>query len=112
MLAMPAEGRLMNLGCPTGHPAFVMSASFTNQALAQLELWDNRTNAQQGVSRRPKHLDEKASSSARTKTAPTRRITTATRPRGNYEPTLSIKEVFASRRGSENQWVVSNTPST
>jgi adenosylhomocysteinase len=55
---MLAEGRLMNLGCATGHPAFVMSASFTNQALAQLELWSNRANATPGVSRLPKHLDE------------------------------------------------------
>jgi len=55
---MLAEGRLMNLGCATGHPAFVMSASFTNQALAQLELWKNRANAAPGVSRLPKHLDE------------------------------------------------------
>ena len=55
---MLAEGRLMNLGCATGHPAFVMSASFTNQALAQLELWKNRANAAPGVTRLPKHLDE------------------------------------------------------
>ncbi|MCX6609110.1 MAG: adenosylhomocysteinase [Acidobacteria bacterium] len=55
---MLAEGRLMNLGCATGHPAFVMSASFTNQALAQLELWKNRANAKPEVTRLPKHLDE------------------------------------------------------
>ena len=51
-----AEGRLVNLGCATGHPSFVMSNSFTNQCLAQLELWQNRMEA--GVYRLPKHLDE------------------------------------------------------
>lgn len=55
-----AEGRLMNLGCATGHPSFVMSASFTNQVLAQLELWENRDNGQyeNKVYVLPKHLDE------------------------------------------------------
>lgn len=51
-----AEGRLVNLGCATGHPSFVMSNSFTNQALAQIELWKN--NYPIGVYRLPKHLDE------------------------------------------------------
>lgn len=51
-----AEGRLVNLGCATGHPSFVMSNSFTNQTLAQLELWQN--NPEIGVYRLPKHLDE------------------------------------------------------
>ena len=51
-----AEGRLVNLGCATGHPSFVMSNSFTNQCLAQLELWRNRLEV--GVYRLPKHLDE------------------------------------------------------
>ncbi|MCD8185664.1 MAG: adenosylhomocysteinase [Rikenellaceae bacterium] len=51
-----AEGRLVNLGCATGHPSFVMSNSFTNQTLAQLELWHNRLAV--GVYRLPKHLDE------------------------------------------------------
>jgi adenosylhomocysteinase len=55
-LYMLAEGRLMNLGCATGHPSFVMSNSFTNQALAQLELWRNRYEL--GVYRLPKELDE------------------------------------------------------
>ena len=54
-----AEGRLVNLGCATGHPSFVMSNSFTNQTLAQLELWANYKNYTPGVYVLPKHLDEK-----------------------------------------------------
>jgi adenosylhomocysteinase len=54
-----AEGRLVNLGCGTGHPSFVMSSSFTNQVLAQLELWQNRENYKNDVYMLPKHLDEK-----------------------------------------------------
>jgi adenosylhomocysteinase len=53
-----AEGRLVNLGCATGHPSFVMSNSFTNQTLAQLDLWKNRDTYAVGVYRLPKHLDE------------------------------------------------------
>lgn len=53
-----AEGRLVNLGCATGHPSFVMSHSFTNQVLAQIELWQNPTNYPVGVHILPKHLDE------------------------------------------------------
>jgi adenosylhomocysteinase len=53
-----AEGRLVNLGCATGHPSFVMSASFTNQTLAQIDLWTNRDTYVAGVYRLPKHLDE------------------------------------------------------
>jgi len=53
-----AEGRLVNLGCATGHPSFVMSNSFTNQVLAQLELWGNTTNYENRVYTLPKHLDE------------------------------------------------------
>jgi adenosylhomocysteinase len=53
-----AEGRLVNLGCATGHPSFVMSNSFTNQTLAQLDLWANRDTYKPGVTRLPKHLDE------------------------------------------------------
>jgi adenosylhomocysteinase len=53
-----AEGRLVNLGCATGHPSFVMSTSFTNQTLAQLDLWKNRASYAVGVYRLPKHLDE------------------------------------------------------
>ena len=54
-----AEGRLVNLGCATGHPSFVMSNSFTNQVLAQLELWNNASNYENKVYMLPKHLDEK-----------------------------------------------------
>ena len=54
-----AEGRLLNLGCATGHPSFVMSASFTNQVLAQIELWQNGDNYKRQVYVLPKHLDEK-----------------------------------------------------
>ncbi len=53
-----AEGRLVNLGCATGHPSFVMSNSFTNQVLAQLDLWKNRETYKIGVYRLPKYLDE------------------------------------------------------
>lgn len=54
-----AEGRLVNLGCATGHPSFVMSNSFTNQTLAQIELWKNGENYENQVYMLPKHLDEK-----------------------------------------------------
>ncbi|RMF80859.1 MAG: adenosylhomocysteinase, partial [Planctomycetota bacterium] len=54
-----AEGRLMNLGCATGHPSFVMSSSFTNQTIAQIELWTNRDKYEAKVYTLPKHLDEK-----------------------------------------------------
>ncbi len=54
-----AEGRLVNLGCATGHPSFVMSNSFTNQTLAQIELWKNSANYENKVYMLPKHLDEK-----------------------------------------------------
>ncbi|MCL4110229.1 UNVERIFIED_CONTAM: hypothetical protein GTU68_030613 [Idotea baltica] len=54
-----AEGRLVNLGCATGHPSFVMSNSFTNQVLAQLELWENTDKYENEVYMLPKHLDEK-----------------------------------------------------
>jgi adenosylhomocysteinase len=53
-----AEGRLVNLGCGTGHPSFVMSNSFTNQVLAQLELWENSKKYENKVYMLPKHLDE------------------------------------------------------
>jgi adenosylhomocysteinase len=58
-IIMLAEGRLVNLGCATGHPSFVMSASFTNQTLAQLELWTNQGKYQKKVYTLPKKLDEK-----------------------------------------------------
>jgi adenosylhomocysteinase len=54
-----AEGRLVNLGCATGHPSFVMSNSFTNQTLAQIELWSNAKKYENKVYTLPKHLDEK-----------------------------------------------------
>jgi adenosylhomocysteinase len=54
-----AEGRLVNLGCATGHPSFVMSNSFTNQVLAQLELWQSEGKYENKVYMLPKHLDEK-----------------------------------------------------
>ncbi|WP_394974662.1 adenosylhomocysteinase [uncultured Croceitalea sp.] len=58
-LIILAEGRLVNLGCATGHPSFVMSNSFTNQTLAQIELWKNCSNYKNDVYMLPKHLDEK-----------------------------------------------------
>ena len=58
-LLLLAEGRLVNLGCATGHPSFVMSTSFTNQTLAQIELWNNADNYENKVYVLPKHLDEK-----------------------------------------------------
>ena len=54
-----AEGRLVNLGCATGHPSFVMSNSFTNQTLAQIELWNHSEKYNNEVYMLPKHLDEK-----------------------------------------------------
>ncbi|MEP7383938.1 MAG: adenosylhomocysteinase, partial [Gemmatimonadota bacterium] len=54
-----AEGRLLNLGCATGHPSFVMSASFSNQVIAQLELFGNTARYEKKVYVLPKHLDEK-----------------------------------------------------
>jgi adenosylhomocysteinase len=61
-LIVLAEGRLVNLGCATGHPSFVMSASFTNQVLAQLELWEHSDNYKNEVYVLPKRLDEKVAS--------------------------------------------------
>ena len=58
-LTLLAEGRLVNLGCGTGHPSFVMSASFTNQVLAQIELWNHSENYDIDVHVLPKELDEK-----------------------------------------------------
>jgi adenosylhomocysteinase len=58
-LLVLAEGRLVNLGCATGHPSFVMSASFSNQVLAQIELWKNHTNYEKQVYVLPKKLDER-----------------------------------------------------
>jgi adenosylhomocysteinase len=61
-LIVLAKGRLVNLGCGTGHPSFVMSASFTNQVLAQIELWTNHGKYENKVYVLPKHLDEKVAS--------------------------------------------------
>ena len=61
-LIVLAEGRLVNLGCATGHPSFVMSASFTNQVLAQIELWENHADYGNEVYVLPKRLDEKVAS--------------------------------------------------
>ena len=58
-LIVLAKGRLVNLGCATGHPSFVMSSSFSNQVLAQMELWQNHANYKHRVYTLPKHLDEK-----------------------------------------------------
>ena len=58
-LILLAQGRLLNLGCATGHSAFVMSASFTNQVMAQIELWNNSNNYKNEVYLLPKNLDEK-----------------------------------------------------
>lgn len=58
-LIVLAKGRLVNLGCATGHPSFVMSASFSNQVLAQIELWTNHEAYELKVYTLPKHLDEK-----------------------------------------------------
>ena len=59
-LIVLAEGRLVNLGCATGHPSFVMSNSFTNQTLAQIELWKYSEKYENKVYMLPKHLDEKS----------------------------------------------------
>ena len=58
-ITLLAEGRLVNLGCATGHPSFVMSASFTNQVMAQIELWNNSDDYKNEVYVLPKSLDEK-----------------------------------------------------
>jgi len=58
-IVLLAEGRLINLGCATGHPSFVMSCSFTNQVMAQIELWENHKNYNNQVYVLPKHLDER-----------------------------------------------------
>ena len=55
---MLAEGRLVNLGCATGHPSFVMSNSFSNQVIGQIELWNESDKYEIGVYMLPKHLDE------------------------------------------------------
>jgi adenosylhomocysteinase len=61
-ITLLAEGRLVNLGCATGHPSFVMSTSFTNQVMAQIELWQRPEQYENKVYVLPKHLDEKVAS--------------------------------------------------
>ncbi len=77
-----AEGRLVNLGCATGHPSFVMSASFTNQTLAQIELWKNAANYDKQVYVLPKHLDEKVARLHLAKLGV--KLTTLTKPQSDY----------------------------
>ena len=77
-----AEGRLVNLGCATGHPSFVMSASFTNQVLAQIELWRNSANYENQVYVLPKHLDEKVAALHLAKVGA--HLTTLTKAQSDY----------------------------
>ena len=77
-----AEGRLVNLGCATGHPSFVMSASFSNQVLAQIELWNNSKNYEKKVYVLPKNLDEKVASLHLEKLGV--KLTKLTEDQGNY----------------------------
>jgi len=79
-----AEGRLLNLGCATGHPSFVMSCSFTNQCIAQLELWAERTSGkyEKKVYVLPKHLDEKVAALHLPKLGA--KLTTLTKPQAEY----------------------------
>ncbi len=80
---MLAEGRLVNLGCATGHPSFVMSNSFTNQTLAQIDLWKNReTNKPGQVTVLPKHLDEEVARLHLSKVGA--RLTTLTKEQADY----------------------------
>jgi len=77
-----AEGRLVNLGCATGHPSFVMSASFTNQVLAQIELWNHTGDYSKQVYTLPKHLDEKVAALHLDKLGV--HLTTLSRDQANY----------------------------
>jgi adenosylhomocysteinase len=79
---MLAEGRLVNLGCATGHPSFVMSSSFSNQILAQLDLWKNRNTYKVGVYRLPKKLDEEVARLHLAKLGA--RLTTLTKKQADY----------------------------
>jgi adenosylhomocysteinase len=88
-----AEGRLVNLGCATGHPSFVMSASFTNQVLAQIELWQNAGEYENKVYVLPKHLDEKVASlhlgklgAQLTKLSPEQAAYIGVKPEGPFKP--------------------------
>jgi adenosylhomocysteinase len=77
-----SEGRLVNLGNATGHPSFVMSASFSNQTLAQIELWTNGKNLENKVHVLPKHLDEKVAELHLAKLGAT--LTKLTKPQADY----------------------------
>jgi adenosylhomocysteinase len=77
-----AQGRLVNLGCATGHPSFVMSNSFTNQVLAQMELWGNPEKYEDKVYVLPKHLDEKVASLHLAKTGA--KLTRLTKEQADY----------------------------
>jgi len=88
-----AEGRLVNLGCATGHPSFVMSNSFTNQTLAQLDLWKNKDNYKIDVYRLPKYLDEEVArlhleklGVKLTKLTPEQAAYIGVKPEGPYKP--------------------------
>jgi adenosylhomocysteinase len=81
-LILLAEGRLVNLGCATGHPSFVMSASFSNQVLAQIELWNNSNNYERKVYVLPKNLDEKVALLHLDKLGV--KLTTLTKDQGEY----------------------------
>ena len=95
-----AEGRLVNLGCATGHPSFVMSASFTNQTIAQIELWNNPDKYENSVYTLPKHLDEKVArlhlakmESRSTSSARRRPITSACRFKGRSKARLTATDL-------------------
>ena len=81
-MTLLAEGRLVNLGCGTGHPSFVMSASFTNQVLAQIELWERGDQYENKVYVLPKHLDEKVAALHLEKLGAN--LTTLTTAQANY----------------------------
>ncbi len=77
-----SEGRLVNLGNATGHPSFVMSASFSNQTLAQIELWTNGEKLEHKVHVLPKHLDEKVADLHLAKLGA--KLTTLSKPQADY----------------------------
>jgi len=88
-----AEGRLVNLGCATGHPSFVMSASFTNQTIAQIELWNNSEKYENKVYVLPKHLDEKVAMLHLNKVGA--KLTKLTKDQANYI-SVDVKGPFKS----------------
>jgi adenosylhomocysteinase len=81
-IVLLSEGRLVNLGNATGHPSFVMSASFSNQTLAQIELWTNGKNLENKVHVLPKRLDEKVAQLHLAKLGA--KLTTLTKPQADY----------------------------